>query len=391
MTVSPQGLSIQTLYRLYCDGSLVVNRQYQRKLVWTLAEKQNLIDSVLKNYPLPLFLLAEKPPEHSHSVYEIIDGMQRLNAIFSFVGRERLVNEVKTTFSLVRSAIESQSGDRFFFRTTVYPKPTSNAQKSPFFAVFMAFHDLMFRQGLAPSNNAAILKSLNNLADRIQVGQKHIKTEDRRENIKVVSGLIREGFSRRDVAALSHGPGLVFDFENSIRRSKTETSRYEFKQGIVRLDSDRKIDQDLLEAVICTISAIANLGPELDGFLYLGIADKASDAERIVKLDSVKPVRFEHVDVVGIDREAKLLKLSMDKFMRILEDAISKSKLGDPLKTQVLSAMDVVTYKGFSVVRLRIPKQTSPTFVGNDCYRRVGSSTKLATGPEIAAITKQFN
>jgi uncharacterized protein with ParB-like and HNH nuclease domain len=61
MTVSPQGISIQSLYRSYRDGSLIVNRQYQRKLVWTVAEKQRLIDSILKDYPLPLFLLAEKP------------------------------------------------------------------------------------------------------------------------------------------------------------------------------------------------------------------------------------------------------------------------------------------------------------------------------------------
>jgi uncharacterized protein with ParB-like and HNH nuclease domain len=60
MAVSPQGMSVQALYRAYRDGQLVVNRQYQRKLVWTVSEKQSLIDSILKDYPLPLFLLAEK-------------------------------------------------------------------------------------------------------------------------------------------------------------------------------------------------------------------------------------------------------------------------------------------------------------------------------------------
>ena len=76
MAVSPQGLSIQALYRYYRDGLLVVNRQYQRKLVWTVAEKQNLIDSILKNYPLPLFLLAEKLSlNDGKPIFEIIDGM----------------------------------------------------------------------------------------------------------------------------------------------------------------------------------------------------------------------------------------------------------------------------------------------------------------------------
>ena len=87
MTVSPQGISIQSLYRSYRDGSLIVNRQYQRKLVWTIAEKQKLIDSILKDYPLPLFLLAEKSSSEpgKPSRLEVIDGMQRLNAIFSYI------------------------------------------------------------------------------------------------------------------------------------------------------------------------------------------------------------------------------------------------------------------------------------------------------------------
>ena len=47
MTVSPQGMSVQSLYRAYHDGTLIVNRQYQRKLVWTVVEKQKLIDGIL--------------------------------------------------------------------------------------------------------------------------------------------------------------------------------------------------------------------------------------------------------------------------------------------------------------------------------------------------------
>lgn len=59
---------------------MFVNRRYQRKLVWTLEEKQKLIDSILKDYPIPAILLAEKEGR-----YEIIDGLQRLHAILSFI------------------------------------------------------------------------------------------------------------------------------------------------------------------------------------------------------------------------------------------------------------------------------------------------------------------
>jgi hypothetical protein len=85
MAVTPQGISVQTAYRWYRDGRLMVNRQYQRKLVWTVAEKQRLIDSILQDYPVPLFLFAEKTTDGPDSSYDIMDGVQRLNAIFNFI------------------------------------------------------------------------------------------------------------------------------------------------------------------------------------------------------------------------------------------------------------------------------------------------------------------
>lgn len=594
MTVSPQGMSVQSLYRYYRDGSLVINRQYQRKLVWTIAEKQKLIDSILHDYPLPLFLFAEKPLKEGRTCLEVIDGMQRLNAIFSYIehgfkweekcfnvdeftrarqaadagyfeiyednverlpaqqcanildyqlavtvfpgekderitdvfgrinsggkqlsdqerrqagvlspfaelvrslsaeirgdvsrdtlalsempeisietgrnphgyglkaedifwcyqgvlrtgdlrdsedeqvladicasilheapveasgdfldriytkdcpeyedinkkltvyGRERLTLEVKTIFSCIRLALENYDPARFTFRTLVYPKATSNAQKAPFYSLFMAFHDLMYKEGLSPPHDAGFMKAINNLTERIKVGQKHIKGEDRLDNIRITGGLIRNHFTKIDKAAFAHGPGLIFDFENSIRRSKTETSRYEFKQGLLRLDQERKLDKELLPVLIETICGIANVGADADGYLYLGIADKPADAKRVEQLDGVAPVYVPGVPeiaIVGIDRELKASGLSFDNYMRVIVDAISASALTDPLKTNVLGGIDVVDYRGRSVVRITIPKQNQVSFVGDDCFFRKTAGTHKATGPQIAAITAVF-
>lgn len=76
-----QPKSIQSLYAWYSDEKLFVNRRYQRKLVWTLDEKQKLIESILKQYPVPAILLADR----SAGGYEIIDGLQRLHTIVSFI------------------------------------------------------------------------------------------------------------------------------------------------------------------------------------------------------------------------------------------------------------------------------------------------------------------
>jgi uncharacterized protein with ParB-like and HNH nuclease domain len=67
-----QQKSIQSLYSWYAEDQLWVNRRYQRKLVWTLEEKQRLIESVLRKYPIPAVLIAER----EGGGYEVIDGLQ---------------------------------------------------------------------------------------------------------------------------------------------------------------------------------------------------------------------------------------------------------------------------------------------------------------------------
>jgi hypothetical protein len=79
--LSSTTLSIQTLYRMFRDGSFYVDRRYQRKLVWTLEEKQKLVDSVLREFRIPLVLLAKR----QEATFGIIDGLQRLHTLFSFI------------------------------------------------------------------------------------------------------------------------------------------------------------------------------------------------------------------------------------------------------------------------------------------------------------------
>ncbi|WP_280487748.1 DUF262 domain-containing protein [Nocardia farcinica] len=82
-----QGQSLQSLFTQYSQGTFLVNRRYQRKLVWEVEEKERLIDSIANKLPIPLVLLAESSFDDA-SRFEIIDGLQRLNAIFSFFENE---------------------------------------------------------------------------------------------------------------------------------------------------------------------------------------------------------------------------------------------------------------------------------------------------------------
>ena len=85
MSVTPRGMSVQEAYKEYRSGNFRVNRRYQRKLVWTVTEKEALIDSIVRGYPIPLILLAFTARSDGTRSFEILDGMQRLNAVFGFI------------------------------------------------------------------------------------------------------------------------------------------------------------------------------------------------------------------------------------------------------------------------------------------------------------------
>ena len=101
--------SVEEIYRRYTQDKYQINRRYQRKLVWGNKEKEKLIDSLCNNIPIPLILLAEVEDKEGKSDgrrYEIIDGLQRMNAIVSFI--ENGYQYQGKYFNLGASAITSR-------------------------------------------------------------------------------------------------------------------------------------------------------------------------------------------------------------------------------------------------------------------------------------------
>lgn len=86
-----RGEQVERVFINFIDNKYVVNRRYQRKLIWTIEEKQNFIDSIMNGFPIPIILLAE-PLGRQDGTLEIIDGMQRMNAITSFINNDYPIN-----------------------------------------------------------------------------------------------------------------------------------------------------------------------------------------------------------------------------------------------------------------------------------------------------------
>jgi len=72
--------SIQNLVDLHKKDKLVINKEYQRSEVWKDPKRQLLIDSILNDYDIGSIILRQKEDK-----WEVLDGQQRLKAIFDFV------------------------------------------------------------------------------------------------------------------------------------------------------------------------------------------------------------------------------------------------------------------------------------------------------------------
>jgi hypothetical protein len=591
MSITPRGMSIQEAYSLYRGEKLIVNRNYQRKLVWGVNEKIHLIDSILRGFPIPLFLLAET----IDGDFEIIDGMQRLDAIFGFIDRryslpssgtgeyfdlkefsrarqhaeanafepvsgnvgylssescadlldyqlavtifdskdetkvtevfrrinsggrqlsaqekrqagvvsdfvqmvrrlasdfrydgsadmlpltkmpvvsidssrerlghgiaaeetfwcslgilnprqlqqsedeqllsdicisvvrgntfsvssdvldkyfdlttpeskslsvdlntygvEKLSSDVKDVLGAMKSMVEAERpGVNGAFRSHVSASGFTSA-KTPFYAVFMAFYDLMIRQEKQLSDPKSAFAAIHKVSAKLTPSRNTTTEKQRQENIDIVRGLVQKYFTSSPRASLRHGPAMEIEFPNIVRRAPIESARYEFKQGIASLGESRRINGSFLKKLPKLISAIANVGPEADGFIIFGIADNGEDARRIEKLDSVIPVKMGSQLLVGVDRECLALDMELSAYTRKIVRSVQDSKLSEPLRSSVLSSIDTVSYSGRSYVVVRVPAQVELSSYDGEYFIRHGEDVQKMSISEALAAAKNF-
>lgn len=77
---------ISEFYENDTAGKYKYDAAYQREKVWSEEKKSFLIDSILKNYPIPpIFLRLKIDKNTGTTTYDVIDGKQRLTTIRDFI------------------------------------------------------------------------------------------------------------------------------------------------------------------------------------------------------------------------------------------------------------------------------------------------------------------
>lgn len=81
-------MRVEKLLTLHQRKALDLAPAFQRDSVWLVRDKKSLIDSICRNYPLPAIFLY-KTGAGRNARYAVIDGKQRLETLFAFVGQLR--------------------------------------------------------------------------------------------------------------------------------------------------------------------------------------------------------------------------------------------------------------------------------------------------------------
>lgn len=580
--------SVQRIYEFYVNRRFRVNRRYQRKLVWTLEEKQTFIDSLRRGLPVPLILVAEEAVD-GMTIYEVIDGMQRLNAIVSFIENEysldgeffdlealaetklqldagtllqkaapldrrisanianytvplsvykassneevdevfrrinsggrhlsshelRQVGAISNLSELVRQISSRIRGDvsssdvlslndmaaisitsrelpygisvddvfwvkqgiltreqvresrdeevvaELLVAMLITPIPSSgrrymdefyglsaseakrqaqiegaiarvgpemierqfmavfeeirnvlNETPKPFAKLvldsppprvpryfeilFLAMYELLVTREKRVKDHAALAKAIDGIGNRVVnvgSGGGNWGSGQKAENVDAVVGVIEKCFRDAKPGENIVLGSWVTEFENILTQSLTEHSLHDFKQGFWTLGQPQQFDANAFEAVLQTLSAMANHGLNATGYVIVGVADKEADSNRVEKIHGIKAARFRNFFITGIAHEAGLGRKTLDDYITWLLDKVRNSKLDPRLVDDICKDARLVRYYDKAVLVLRVKSRDEPIPYDDKFFIRSGTSTYEARGAQLNTVFGRF-
>lgn len=311
----------------------------------------------------------------------------RLDAALMSYGADKFKAELKFVIDEVRSLCEL--GPAIKLRSLLFGQST-NSFPALFAVIAIALHELLVGGELSFADYSAARESLRGVAGRrIDTSRGSTSIDERRQNVNTVKGLLTPHLVPAVGRDLYDGQTAT-DIDDAIRRSAIEAPHYELKQGLLRVDDSKAIDPQIFAKLVHTACAIANNGPGRAGSILIGVADTKGHADRIESLYGVSARMVGARFVVGVQREADALGISLEDYFGLLRDAFARSDLSEPLKGAVLASMTFSSYFGMGIVVLNVPAQAAASSVGDRVFVREGDSTVEVFGAQLLQVAQRF-
>lgn len=87
ISIDTKTITMDTCLRRLEQGTIILNPDFQRNEVWTMEKKCRLIESLMLKIPLPMFYVSQD----EKGVFFVVDGLQRLSTIRSYVLGEKFI------------------------------------------------------------------------------------------------------------------------------------------------------------------------------------------------------------------------------------------------------------------------------------------------------------
>lgn len=378
--VNVKGEAVERVFGNFVDRRYVVDRRYQRKLIWTIEEKQNFIDSIIRGFPVPIVLLAEGPQQGS-SVLEIIDGMQRLDALVSFINNKYPVNGY--FFDLNTIAVTKDLFDRgeilqkepvmdrsTCVRIASYPLPLSifeftddNAVDTVFRRINSGGRQLSRQELRAAGSTSAFATIIRRIAAKI-------RGDDSASDVLLLNEMQSISITNKE---LDYG----IDIEEI----------FWIKQGVLSRDNVRQSrDEELvadLVAYMVSDSPVPSRTEHLDD--YFGLSDDVAGRERAEEIE--KAVKKRGADLVAIDFQRVIdeirltLEASGQTFVQLI---FAKPQSPSPRYFQLV-------FLAFHQLLIRENLGVDDRVKLIDCLRGIGDHVEVQEGGRWGADNREKN
>lgn len=305
--VNVKGEPVERVYGNYAARRYVVNRRYQRKLIWTLEEKQNFIDSVTRGYPVPIILLADGGHKEQ-GTFEIIDGMQRLDAIVSFIGNKYPVDGMYfdlNTIAVTKDLLDKGELEQRFpvmsrsdcVRIASYPLPLSIYEFTEDGAVDTVFRRINSGGRQLSRQELRSAGSSGEFATAVRRASAKVRGDDSASDVLKLNEMQAISITNRD---LDYGIDIddVFWVAQGI-----------LARDNVRQSRDEELVADLI-AYMVSPEPVASRMEHLDD--YFGMDLDGAGAERYAMIESAVGARSTGLVVIDFQRVLDQIIITLD-------------------------------------------------------------------------------
>ena len=301
---------------------------------------------------------AEKTHDNFFKIYDLIKS---------------LLNQAEKSFNALIS------NDRNFSKVPRY-----------FQIIFLAIYKILIEQNKKLTSAAELIESLNGITDHIRLSQGggNWSAKERDTNISAVVGIIQNHFvdNLDDPATVLWSTQL----ETILQQSKTEQTCFDFKISFYNIVK-QEFNEDVLKKIVLTLSAMANAGKDSIGYVVVGVADKKTDADKLLSIDEkYRAVEYHNFYITGINFDIDLYGKGADKFYQFIVNKIKGISIEASYKNYILNNIKFLDYGGKMVLILKIQGLETPAMYDNEYYQRLGANVEKIQAKDFMTLMQRF-